>query len=115
MSKQQSDHMDLKQLTAQLQVERTQLQAQLTKAAAPKEGNDFLNHDRSDLAGNYFRQDRENALRAVKSQKLAQIDHALARIADGSYGICVTCGKTIAPARLAILPATTHCIACQQN
>jgi RNA polymerase-binding protein DksA len=112
---QTNEQIDLAALTEQLEAERTQLQKQIAAAANPNQGNDYLNHDRSDLAGNYFRQDRENALRALKTQKLAQIDHALARIADGSYGACVDCGETIAPARLVILPAATHCMACQQN
>ena len=37
---------------------------------------------------------------------------ALQRIADGSYGRCVTCGEPIAPRRLAALPYATQCIAC---
>ena len=37
---------------------------------------------------------------------------ALQRIADGSYGQCVTCGEPIAPRRLEALPYATQCIAC---
>jgi DnaK suppressor protein len=37
---------------------------------------------------------------------------ALQRMADGSYGRCVTCGEPIAPRRLAALPSATQCIAC---
>ena len=37
---------------------------------------------------------------------------ALQRIADGSYGQCVTCGKPIDPRRLEALPYATQCIAC---
>jgi RNA polymerase-binding transcription factor len=37
---------------------------------------------------------------------------ALQRMADGSYGRCVTCGEPIAPRRLAALPYATQCIAC---
>ena len=37
---------------------------------------------------------------------------ALQRLADGSYGRCVTCGEPIAPRRLAALPYATQCIAC---
>ncbi len=37
---------------------------------------------------------------------------ALQRMADGSYGRCVSCGELIAPRRLAALPYATQCIAC---
>ena len=37
---------------------------------------------------------------------------ALQRIADGSYGQCVTCDEPIDPRRLEALPYATQCIAC---
>ena len=45
-------------------------------------------------------------------QDLARIDAALARIADGSYGICATCGEAIAEARLDAQPDAVLCIDC---
>jgi DnaK suppressor protein len=44
--------------------------------------------------------------------RLADLDQALARLAEGSYGICERCGQPIAPARLAARPAARTCIAC---
>jgi DnaK suppressor protein len=44
--------------------------------------------------------------------EIAAIDSALARIASGDYGRCVSCTKPIAPARLAALPAADKCLAC---
>jgi RNA polymerase-binding protein DksA len=41
---------------------------------------------------------------------LREIDDALKRIEDGTYGICQTCGKPIEPERLKILPYATQCI-----
>jgi RNA polymerase-binding transcription factor DksA len=45
-------------------------------------------------------------------QRLAQIDAALARLADGSYGRCADCGQPVGAARLAARPMTTTCIRC---
>lgn len=45
-------------------------------------------------------------------QELRRIEAALARIADGSYGVCVRCGAEIAPERLDLLPETPFCAAC---
>jgi RNA polymerase-binding protein DksA len=40
---------------------------------------------------------------------LREIDAALRRIEDGTYGICRTCGKPIEPERLEYLPWATQC------
>lgn len=45
-------------------------------------------------------------------QRLAQIDAALRRLADGSYGRCAVCGQPVGAARLAARPVTTTCIRC---
>lgn len=46
---------------------------------------------------------------------LRHIDGALKRIHEGTYGTCEQCGATIAPARLAALPATAICIDCARR
>jgi RNA polymerase-binding protein DksA len=46
---------------------------------------------------------------------LAEIDAALQRIDDGSFGRCTNCGKEIAPARLEARPWATLCIDCQRS
>jgi len=45
--------------------------------------------------------------------KLQAIDDALARIDDGSYGVCESCESDIAEGRLEALPFTRLCINCQ--
>jgi RNA polymerase-binding protein DksA len=46
---------------------------------------------------------------------LAEVEGALARLADGSYGACVDCGADIPYARLAAYPAAKRCVACQSR
>ena len=46
--------------------------------------------------------------------ELANVEQALARIADASYGECVDCGSAIPFARLAAYPAARRCVACQE-
>ena len=41
---------------------------------------------------------------------LAQIDAALARLDDGEYGCCVTCGEEINAERLALVAAIASCL-----
>ena len=46
---------------------------------------------------------------------VGQIDAALARIADGSYGTCTNCGRPIPEERLEARPWATLCIGCQRD
>jgi DnaK suppressor protein len=41
-----------------------------------------------------------------------RLERALAKIADGSYGMCDNCGRPIAPARLEVAPESVLCIDC---
>ncbi len=43
-------------------------------------------------------------------QSLRDVQNALTRLDDGTYGKCVICGKQIPPARLAAIPETPYCL-----
>jgi DnaK suppressor protein len=45
---------------------------------------------------------------------LRLIEAALRRIAEGSFGVCVTCGEEIKERRLEALPWTQFCLQCQE-
>ncbi len=47
------------------------------------------------------------------SQKLQEIEVALARLSDGTYGICIYCGQGIDRARLKFQPTARYCLPCQ--
>ena len=57
-----------------------------------------------------FEWSQADALRSGLRQRLAEVDAALARIADGTYGICAVCGEPIPAARLEARPTTDRCI-----
>ena len=48
-------------------------------------------------------------------KKLIEIDEALERIEDGTYGICEECGKRIASNRLKIMPFARLCVPCKSD
>ncbi len=48
-------------------------------------------------------------------QKLDDVSRALQIAKKGDYGICERCGRPINPARLEVLPETTHCIKCKND
>ena len=48
-------------------------------------------------------------------KKIVEIDEALERIEDKTYGICEECGKRITPNRLKIMPFARLCISCKSE
>jgi RNA polymerase-binding transcription factor DksA len=47
-------------------------------------------------------------------REVDEIEAALGRLAAGGYGRCERCGKAVAPARLAALPAARLCLGCAE-
>ena len=45
--------------------------------------------------------------------QLAEIEHALHRFDQGTYGLCDICGQPIEPARLEALPQANLCLNCK--
>ena len=58
---------------------------------------------------------QRTAVLADVRAELSEIEHALARIADGTYGICARCGKRITVGRLDARPTATLCIDCARR
>jgi len=61
--------------------------------------------------------DRNFVLRIRDRERklISKIEDALARIEDGSFGICEMCGKPISTERLKVRPVTTLCIECKEK
>lgn len=54
------------------------------------------------------------ALFAHEFSELREIDLALQRIRDGTYGTCIECGRAIDSVRLNAWPAARQCLACKE-
>nr|MBF6589376.1 TraR/DksA C4-type zinc finger protein [Ktedonobacterales bacterium] len=67
--------------------------------------------DDADAVADY---DRNQALIRNSQIVLAQVRAALARLDQGTYGICERCGREIGARRLEALPYATLCIDCQE-
>lgn len=76
--------------------------------AHPAEVVDF-----KDLAAEDLRARVDEVACAHAAAEIGQVLAALRRVADGSYGTCEDCGEEIDERRLAALPATAFCTACQ--
>ena len=52
------------------------------------------------------------AMLAQSRRHLDEVEAAIVRMDEGSYGVCVTCGRDIQPARLDARPFAAQCITC---
>jgi DnaK suppressor protein len=84
--------------------------AAVVEAAGSAAGSDD-EHDPEGATVAFERQHLAALLEQAREQ-VAQVDAALARLADGSYGACVVCGEPIGPDRLAARPTAVNCIRC---
>jgi RNA polymerase-binding protein DksA len=69
----------------------------------------------ADTATETYDRELDYTLEENSEHVLADIDAALKRIDDGTYGTCTNCGKPIAPERLEARPWATLCIDCQRE
>lgn len=57
-----------------------------------------------------FEREQLRALTTQTAARVVEIDEALARLDDGTYGICAVCGEPIGVARLEARPTASRCI-----
>jgi RNA polymerase-binding protein DksA len=80
-----------------------------------RDAGDGAGHDQADMGATSFERDHELTVLSNERDKLAQIDRALARIDDGTYGVCESCGSPIGKMRLMAFPRATLCLTCKQR
>ncbi|MFK4731252.1 TraR/DksA C4-type zinc finger protein [Agromyces mediolanus] len=102
-----------------LRAEREEAEARLSEhregmAEVRTARSDASADDEHDPEGPTMTQEwsQRTAVLADAELELAEVDRALARLADGGYGICANCGKPISVARLEARPTATLCIDC---
>src|SRR6266508_341680 len=108
-----------KELKERLNAERADLQSQLTEI----EQNTF-GSNQSDLSGEMafdeeyadagtatFERERDLSLVNNLHDLIEKVDKALAKMDEGTYGLCQRCGKPIEKARLKALPYASLCLA----
>jgi DnaK suppressor protein len=60
-------------------------------------------------------EDIDYALLNMHIERLREVEDALDRLEEGTYGICEDCGAAINLERLTVLPFTTCCVQCQER
>src|SRR5260370_16247566 len=71
--------------------------------------------DSADAAFDAGSEEVSSQLAELEARELSQIERALSRIKQGSYGTCELCHAKIPVARLNILPYSTTCVNCQRE
>jgi YteA family regulatory protein len=73
----------------------------------------YDNHP-ADLGTETWARSQELALRARAGEGLVEVEEALGRLRDGTYGYCLSCGRPIEAQRLEALPETPYCRGCRE-
>lgn len=95
----------LTQVRAALEAERTELTAQLAEHGDVPFDENFA--DSGQVAAE---QGEHRAIVGHLMDTLRDVDRALGKLEDGTYGKCEVCGEEIAEARLEAMPAAKYCI-----
>ena len=99
------------ELRALLEEERQALRAQLSELGHGDVGLDY-DSNFADSSQVTAERGESEALAKSLNDTLADVEHALAKFSDSTYGRCEACGQPIAVARLEAKPAARFCIDC---
>jgi len=80
-----------------------------------RDSGDGAGDDAADAGSKTFEREHEMSLANNTRDMLVQAERALARIDNGTYGICENCGNPIGKARLQVFPRATLCMTCKQR
>jgi DnaK suppressor protein len=102
-----------------LRAEREELVVQIADLEKRAAGEDAGERVYDDVHGEpeTATYERERVLSLLDNSRdlLEQVDVALEKITNGTYGVCSSCGKPIEAARVKALPHATLCIACKRR
>ena len=71
--------------------------------------------DTGDMALQDASGDQQIALIESRNRVRQQLDDALRKLDEGTYGRCEDCGQPISESRLKVLPFAQRCVACQEK
>lgn len=111
---------EIEQIRTELQAEKDRIAAELELSQAGLE--DLMRNsgvgagdDSADAGGKVLEREQELTLTKHSRLLLEQSQHALERLAEGSYGECEQCAGPIGKLRLQAFPRATLCVACKQK
>jgi DnaK suppressor protein len=93
--------------------ELEQLKASVRPTEERREGSPF--GKREEEATESLELERRLAIEKQMKDQLADVEHALQKFEEGTYGLCEECGQPIDPARLEALPQAKLCLSCKSG
>jgi RNA polymerase-binding transcription factor DksA len=111
---------ELTEVSSELAGELTRLEAELATLQSSiddvlRDSGDGAGDDQADSGSKAFEREQEMTLLANVRETLFQTQHAVARIEDGTYGVCESCGNAVGKLRLQAFPRATLCVSCKQK
>jgi len=115
-------HLDVEKYKQILEEERDRLRTELRRYEDRAAGRDRLHSDQAgqdfdepggDAATETVERAQSLALTASLREQLDEVEAALEKIEQGTYGVCDSCGKNITKKRLSVLPWATLCKECR--
>jgi DnaK suppressor protein len=98
-----------------LQEKKNTLLAELAKTKnAEEETTEESTQDIADKAVSSYTREFLYSLNDSERNTIQQIDQALGRIEDGTFGSCLNCGNPMNEKRLTAIPWSRHCVDCQE-
>jgi RNA polymerase-binding transcription factor DksA len=97
---------------AQLEDERAELHARLNELGFGEGGGLTYDSNFADTSQVTAERGEAEVLAVQLRETLVDVEKALGKLEDGTYGICAACNQPINPARLEAMPATPYCINC---
>jgi len=111
---------ELADVQAELESDVTRLRNEIAVAehdlaGLMRDAGDGAGDDQADAGTATFEREQEISLANNSREMLDQSEHALERIALGTYGICESCGNPVGKLRLQAFPRATLCRSCKQK
>ena len=110
---------ELRDIERELREDAGRLAGELVAAEAGladliRDSGDGAGDDQADAGSKTFEREHEMSLANNARDMLQQVEHALGRLANGTYGACETCATPIGKGRLQAFPRATLCLSCKQ-
>jgi RNA polymerase-binding protein DksA len=111
---------DIAEVRGELEADRTRLLDEVAAAEQEikvllRDGGDGAGNDQADVGSKALERDAEMSLANNSREMLFQVERALARLDDKTYGVCESCGKPIGKRRVMAFPRATLCLSCKQR
>lgn len=110
-----SAHIDIEKMRKRLRKQQKVLTERVEVERDKVQPSPTTNPDRTDMAYDYDYRGRRMSVIDQLEDQLVEVNKALERIEEGTYGICTNCGKPIQAERLEALPSAALCINCQRQ